>query len=261
MKAVLAVALIGLVCLCGCGDSSNPGRPPGEIRILLLDQPAGYDSVNVVVTEVSVHMADADSASGWKVVNDSTRTFDLLTLRNGAWEVLGDAMLDAGHYTQIRLKLGSGSTVVVDGVAHPLEVPSGLQSGLKLNHEFTIESNALYELTLDFDATRSIVHTGDDRYILSPVIRIVANQISGTISGAISPASAKGIVSTLAGADTVSAVADTSSGAFKLMALPAGTYAVHIAPGDVAYRDTTVAGVPVVAGQDTNLGTIPLPLR
>lgn len=260
MKPGLALGIICLIGLCGCGESSKP-RAPGEIRILLLDRPATYDAVNIVVREVSVHKADADSASSWKVVNDSTRTFDLLTLRNGASQILGDASLDAGHYTQIRLMLGDSSTVVVDGVEHPLEVPSGLQSGLKLNHEFVIQSNTLYELTLDFDAVRSIVHTGDNRYVLSPVIRIVANQTSGTISGVISPASARGVASTIVGTDTASAVADTSSGAFRLMALPAGTYSVHIAPGDSAYRDTTLAGVAVVAGHDTNLGTIPLHLQ
>lgn len=264
MKSALTFVVIGLIGLAffsGCGDSNSPGQGQGELRVLLVDQPAGYDAVNIIVREVSVHDAGADSSSGWRVVNDSTRTFDLLTLANGASAVLGDTQLAAGHYTQIRLKLASGSTVVVDGVEHPLVVPSGLQTGLKLNHPFVIEANTLYEVTLDFDATRSIHLTGSNEYVLSPVIRVVANQISGTISGVVSPASAKAVVSTIAGADTVTSVADTTSGAFMLMALPAGVYNVHVAPRDIAYSDTTVTGVAVLARQNTDLGTIPLHAR
>ncbi|MBU0719104.1 MAG: DUF4382 domain-containing protein [Planctomycetes bacterium] len=259
MKLSVPILLLCIVALSGCGSSTEPVQEgQGEIRIVLVDRPAECDAVNIVVDEVSVHSSDADSASGWIVLNSTTRTFDLLTLRNGASEILGDSLLDPGHYTQIRLKLADSCTVVVDGLTHPLEVPSGVQSGLKLNHPFDIASNALYELTLDFDAMRSIHVTGTDRYKLSPVIRVVANQVSGSISGTINPAGTKAGVFTLVGADTVSTFADTTTGAFMLVALPASSYAVHVVTSAFAYRDTTLAGVPVVAGQDSNLGTITL---
>ena len=262
MKPSLALALLCAVVLAGCGSSSKPApAAQGEIRILLVDSPAVYDAVNIVVTEVSVHSAAADSTSGWIVLNSTTRTFDLLTLRNGASQILGDSSLGAGHYTQIRLKLADSCTVIVDGQMHPLEVPSGVQSGLKLNHPFDIAPGTLYELTLDFDAMRSIHVTGNDRFKMSPVIRVVANQVSGSISGTINPASVGAGIFTLAGADTVSTLADTSTGEFTLVALPANTYAVHVVPIPLAYGEITLTGVQVVAGQDTNLGTITLSLR
>ena len=262
MKLSLAVLLLGIVVLSGCESSTEPAHDrQGEIRIFLVDRPAEYDAVNIVVTEVSVHSSDADSTSGWIMLNDTMRTFDLLTLRNGASQILGETLLNSGRYTQIRLKLAESCTVIVDGQTHPLEVPSGAQSGLKLNHPFDIAPNTLYELTLDFDAARSIHVTGNDRYKLSPVIRVVANQVSGTISGTIDPASSRAAVFTTVGADTVSTFADTSTGAFRLVALPANNYAVHIVPMVLTFRDTTLTGVPVAAGQDTGLGTITLSLR
>ena len=262
MKLSPAVLLLGIVALSGCSSSTKPPQDsPGEIRIFLVDQPAEYDAVNIVVTEVSVHSSDADSTSGWIMLNDTMRTFDLLTLRNGASQILGETLLNSGHYTQIRLKLAESCTVIVDGQTYPLEVPSGAQSGLKLNHPFDIAPSTLYELTLDFDATRSIHVTGNDRYTLSPVIRAVANQISGTISGTIDPVISRAAVLTMVGADTVSAFPDTTTGAFRLVALPANTYAVHIVPLVLTFRDTTLTGVAVVAGQDTGLGTITLSLR
>ena len=171
MKLSLAVVLLGIVALSGCASSTKPAQDhQGEIRVFLVDRPAEYDAVNIVVTEVSVHSSDADSASGWILLNDTTRTFDLLTLRNGASQILGETLLNTGDYTQIRLKLADSCTVIVDGQTHPLEVPSSTQSGLKLNHPFDIARATLYELTLDFDASRSIHVIGNDRYKLSPGI-------------------------------------------------------------------------------------------
>ncbi len=257
MKRTVALALFCAVAVLGCGSSTRT-EAPGELRIVMLDAPAAFDEVNIVVTEVSVHAADADSASGWTVIDGTTRTFDLLTLTNGASQILGDSLLDPGHYTQIRLKIGEGSNVVMDRREYPLQIPSGLTTGLKLNHEFDIESGALYELTLDFDAANSILQTRSE-YILSPVIRLIVTQTSGTISGEVHPAAARATVSTTVGPDMVSAVCDTTSGGFRLMALPAGTYDLHIVPSDPAYRDTTLTGVAVAAKQNTDVGPITLP--
>ncbi|MDP2883594.1 MAG: DUF4382 domain-containing protein [Ignavibacteria bacterium] len=260
MKTIQLLLLALGLFLLGCSDSDEPTAPTasqGEIKMSLVDSPAGFDAVNIVVTEVSVHQVNADSLSGWTVIDNTTRTFDLLKLTNGASGLLGTKKLDVGKYTQIRLKIGAGSNVVVAGSSIPLEVPSGSQSGLKLNHNFDIVANTLYELTLDFDASRSLRVTGN-QYRLSPVIRVVANVTSGTVSGTASPVLARAIVSTVAGTDTLSAAADTVSGAFKLMAVPAGTYSIKVTPTAATFRDTTITGVQVVAQQDKSLGIITL---
>lgn len=228
---------------------------------MLVDSPAGFDEVNIVVTRVEVHRAGSDSTSGWFVINNDTATYDLLRLRNGASVVLGNSSLDAGSYSQLRLIIGTGSNVVVDGVTYPLEIPSGDQTGVKLNHSFEIQSGSIYELLLDFDAQRSIVLTGNGQYKLKPVIRVVPVVISGTITARINPISAAGYVYAISGADTISTIAEPITGSFKLMALLQQTYRVEVFSANTAFNDTTINNVVVIAKQNTDLGTINLSSR
>lgn len=245
-----------------CSDSTSPETGQGQLKITLVDAPAGYDEVTIVVTRVEVHKSSADSNSGWFVMNNNTATYDLLTLRNGASVVLGNSLLDAGSYSQLRLIIGAGSNVVVDGVVYPLEIPSGEQAGVKLNHAFDIQEGLVYELTLDFDAERSIVLTGNGKYKLKPVIRVVPMVISGTISGKILPLDALASVYAISGNDTISnAMPEILNGSFMLMALTQGTYDVEVSSGNAAYNDTTIANVVVTAKQNTDLGTINLSLK
>jgi len=244
-----------------CSDSSSPESGQGQIMITMVDAPASYDHINIAVTRVEVHKVGSDSTSGWVVINNNAATYDLLTLKNGASVVLGNSALDAGHYTQIRLILGSGSNIVVNGSVFSLDVSSGTQTGIKLNHEFDIQLGLIYELTLDFNAEHSIVLTGNGQYKLNPVIRVVPQVISGTISGKINPVIALASVHAISGTDTVSTVADISTGSFKLMALIQGTYNVKVSAGNAAYNDKTITNVVVVAKQNTELGTINLSLK
>ena len=244
-----------------CSDSTSPETGQGQIKITMVDSPAEYDEINIVVTRVEVHRSGSDSTNGWFVINNNTATYDLLRLRNGASVVLGNNYLDAGNYTQIRLIIGTGSNIVVDGITYPLDVPSGEQTGIKLNHAFAIQSGVIYELMLDFDAGHSIVLTGNGQYKLKPVIRLVPKIISGTISGKINPVSAAGYVYAISGTDTIVTLAEPLFGSFMLMALPQKTYNVEIFSANAAYNDTTITNVTVVAQQNTDLGTINLSIK
>ena len=260
-KLIYIIPVLFLFFYTGCtGDNStSPTSTQGQFRISMIDSPAQYDQVNIIVTRVEVHTADS-SADGWMVVNPVPHTYDLLELTNGVSVVLGDTFLTPGHYTQIRLVLGEGNNVVINGDTIPLIIPSSMQSGIKLNHEFDIEPGNLYELLLDFDAERSINVTGNGKYMMNPVIRVMPAVTSGSISGQVLPLDADAKVWTLAGPDTIS-TDPNSGGFFSLMALPAGTYDVHIDPDNILYRDTLVAGVDVTAGSDTNIGIVQVPLQ
>lgn len=260
--AIFSVALLSLVAL-SCSEftlTPSPSSGQGELRLYLVDSPAAYDEVNISVARVEVHKESLDSTTGWYVINDVPATYNLLELRNGASAILGGAKLQPGKYTQIRLILADGSNIKLGGQTYPLTVPSGFQTGVKLNHEFMIESGKLYELMLDFDADRSVRYQGN-RYRMSPVIRVHAVVTSGSISGTIDPPAAKAYAFTVVGSDTVSTVADTLTGFFRLMALPEGTYTLEITSLAGTHNDTTITGIGVVKQVDTELGVIPLSLK
>ncbi len=258
VKSLLTASAIALVAvmMIGCSSSSNSPSGQGEVRIYMVDSPASYEQVNIVVTKVEVHSSGSDSTSGWATIVDTTRTFDLLELRNGANALLGDRSLPPGHYTQIRLSIGTGSNVMIAGITYPLDISAN--NTLKLNHEFDIQSGQVYSITLDFDADHSIVVTGNLQYKLKPVIRVVATLQTGSISGAVSPVAARAIASVEVNSDTVSAFCDTLTGAFMIQALPAGTYDLEIKAQSLIYGDTTITGVVVTAQNNTNVGLITL---
>ena len=245
-----ATVAVFLAVFIGCGKDSEPVGN-GQLRMYMVDSPASYDSVVIVVKEVSVN----SESQGWIVVNSTTRSFDLLQLANGAKEILGEASLQAGTYNQIHLLLDAGSYVVVGGTRHPITVPSGFQTGIKLVHEFQIQANFLYELYLDFDASRSIVLTGNGEYMLKPTIRVEASATSGTISGAVLPSTHHALITAMSATDTTSTYADLITGSFVVMALPSATYQIRV-ESTTAVRETTLTNVHVNAGSDTFIGVI-----
>lgn len=259
MKKLMLIfpILILFIAAAGCSENSNEPSGNGSIKMYLVDAPAMFDAVNIVVTRVEVHMAGSADNEGWVVVNNEARTFDLLELRNGANAILGNAELSAGKYTQVRLILGEGCNVIVGGVAFNLDIASGSTTGIKLNHPFEIEANATYELTLDFDAGKSIHLTGSGKYKMNAVIRIIANKNSGSVAGRILPIEANPMVWTVTGSDTISTYID-DSGFFKLIPLPEDIYDIHIESNNVVYKDSTITNVNVSANAETVLETIML---
>src|SRR4029078_5808698 len=98
----------------------------------------------------------------------------------------------------------------------------------------------LYKLLLDFDVARSIVKTGNSRYILKPVIRTVLQAVGGSIRGWVLPDSVQTAVLVIGGSgpDTVSTFTDSNGGYF-VRGLNAGSYTLRFLPSDTTFLDET----------------------
>ena len=202
---LMGLLLAGLVAGCGSGGNGGGGggtAQPGMVSVSMTDAPAcGYDQVNVTVSKVRIHQSDSadDKAAGWTDITlNPPRTINLLDLNdptqlNFALESLGETPLAAGHYTQLRLVLvpnngnpPSANWIVLAGQDPkninnriPLDTPSAIQSGIKLIHQFDVGSGQRVDLLLDFDACKSIVKTGNGKYMLKPVINVIPTVLDG----------------------------------------------------------------------------------
>jgi hypothetical protein len=67
---------------------------------------------------------------------------------------------------------------------HELKVPSGYQTGIKIDQGFTISPNETTELILDFNASQSVVIAGSSgNWLLKPTIKVLNTQECSIISG------------------------------------------------------------------------------
>jgi hypothetical protein len=250
----------------GCGSSSSDGGGgTGTVSLGLTD--ATIDEVKaiyVTIKEVSVHK---EGGSGWDVIAEPNQTYNLLELVNGVRETLGIAELEAGHYTQLRMKVGEqpddginflgirhssygdeyGNYVIDNSdVCHELKMPSGYQSGVKVVCGFDINANQTTELVLDFDASRSIVEAGSsDNLLLKPTIKVLRTEECAIIDGTVTDG-AYGLPGVLVSVQSFDPEPASDDDKDRVVVQAStitdenGSYVIFIAPGTyslVAYKD------------------------
>lgn len=265
-----AVAVFFTAC-----DNSGTGSDGsmGTMTVEMTDAPIdSADAVNVFIERVEVNNAENDE-EGWTVLNEPQKIYNLLELTNGATEVIATKKLEPGTYNQIRLILSRGGhSVEVDGESYDMKVPSGSETGVKLNVDVEIEPDYEYVLLIDFDASRSVVAAGPPgnavKYLLKPVpgkgIIATEKAITGNIEGEVEPAEARPVIFAIDDVDATepdtlaSTIADTTSGYFKIIGLEEGSYDVAIDPRTDGYQADTLKDVNVTIGQSNEVGTVEL---
>ena len=241
----IAVAIIS----CMKDDAGNADKVSMTFR--LTDAPADYDKVYIEIVGLQVIIND-------KIIDMDVETgiYNLLDFVNGTDTVIADQEIPSGKLSQIRLILGENNSLVIDQASYELTTPSAQQSGLKLNVHNDLNQGIAYEYTIDFDAAKSIVETGNGKYILKPVLRVFTDAVSGAIEGVVFPAKAKPeIYAISAQLDSLSAFADTISGKFMFRGLPAGNYKLSFLPQS-PYLTATLQNISVTTGLVTKLDTL-----
>jgi hypothetical protein len=186
-KSFLLAVVACVVFLSACGGGGGGGSSSGTISMAITDAkpalPAGIVQVLVTIDEVSVHQ----SGGGWisLPLAQTTFTIDLLQFSDGhTTQLVPEATLTSGKYTQVRLGVQSAE-IVTDTDQHiPVEIPSG---NLKtaVNFDFDVPGGGAVALTVDFDLSQSLVATGTDQYKLKPVLHLVSTTQAATITGNI----------------------------------------------------------------------------
>lgn len=195
-----------LFALTGCGGGGDSGGE-GRIKVSVTDAPID-DAASVVVQFSGVAFKrEGEAAEIVRNLSPSARQLDLLEYQEGrAALLLDNVTLPAGRYEWIRLivdneiNVRDSYIVLTSGQECELRVPSGAESGLKLNRGFELPADGSAALTIDFDLRKS-VHAPPGQqgstpdctqaYLLRPTLRVVddanVGAIAGVIEGALVP--------------------------------------------------------------------------
>jgi len=170
----------------------SPGSETGAFRLRLTDFPLNNAQITKVL--VSVLKIEIEGPNGTVLIKEYAapgKQYDLLQLQNGKTDDLGIIFLPPGQYNRIVLSLHEDHVIQADNGSGPawynLKIPSGEQRGIRINHNFEIRQSGLSDITLDFDAQKSVKYAPGQGYILRPVITVKNDQ---TRSGAVGTISA-----------------------------------------------------------------------
>lgn len=245
---ILALAVSTLWLGCDKSDSSDTTR----VSVRLTDAPGDYQEVNVDITGVEFKM------DGQLVNLDvTTGVYNLLDFVNGLDTLLASEEVESGTLSQVRLILGDNNTVMVDGVVYQLATPSAQQSGLKLNMNSELTPGVDYDLLLDFDASKSIVRTGNGKYQLKPVLRAIHEATTGSIQGSVSTSLSLPAVVTVSNGTVIFTSSTDANGNFLVRGLEPGAYTVTITPV-LPLQPVTLTNVNVTVGAKTEIPALAL---
>jgi hypothetical protein len=192
IRTMLVLGWLATVAACGGGSGGGQGDGMGRLTLRIGDAPVDAASeVVIVFTGVVLHGPGGTR----RIEFPEPREIDLLAYQNGATVDLLDGIeVEAGEYDWMRLEviaeqnLSDGSYILLrSGEQYPLYIPSGAQTGLKLNRPFTVAVGGITRLVADFDLRKSIIQPPglSPNYVLKPVLRLMDELETGTIAGAV----------------------------------------------------------------------------
>jgi hypothetical protein len=298
------LTLAAAFAIVACSDSSGPST--GTLSMRLTDAPFPYEDVaraDMWVVRIDAKMdeaSDADAANvlvpagntdprhGWVTLATPNHSVDLLTLQNGTTTNLGEITLPTGTYRGFRLILDTDKSsitlkngTVLNGSSSPgVKWPSAGQSGIKikLDQPIGLVSNGTV-MVIDFDLGKSFVlrgnSIGSNGLLFKPVIRGVAHDITGSVSGTVVGLTATGPVipsatvealvagTSLTDSDPINVLRTTQTdafGVFHLDYMMPGSYEIRATPPTGApYTPALLQSISVNAGTDAASNTIVLP--
>ncbi len=271
--AIFISGCIGILTIPG-EDSIAPGK--GRLKIYLTDSSGDYKvgddenyfAVNITISEIKVHLAGEDEGEWIEWVLATPAEYNLIGLENVS-VLLSEGQLEPGKYTQIRLFVTNSNILLIEG-GEPINliIPSVYETGIKLIHPFRIVEGEITKLTIDFDAEKSVVKTGNGEYKLKPVIKVTSEIYleedidTGSVSGTVYYVGGDSELIVIEGASvsftlyggeyifTTSIVTD-EDGLFFIDQLPVGTYTLTASAE--GYIDHTEDGITVSEGATTNI--------
>ena len=265
----LGAAALAALAACGAGTTS---AAPGRISLLLTDAPGDMQQAVVTISEI-----DLMGSSGKVVLMNTPVTTDLLTLANNTAQLVQDAVVPAGSYTQLRFVITGGYVAVDDGqggtayyasspdyaglpqgvtAAGRLQMPSYAQSGLKVNLPGgSVDVNGGQKIVLvDFNVAQSFGQQAGNSgmWVMHPVVKATDFETTGsvtvqlTLADTVTLPTVHDTAVTLGDFDAVLTAGDGTTRTLPLTDAGNGTFSaqfLYVAPGDYTVDLTAPSAV------------------
>jgi hypothetical protein len=193
-----------LFALAGCSGGGGDSPDTGKMSLSVTDAPVDDASSVVVQFSGVAFKREGEAPEVVQNLTPSPRQLNLLEYQEGRAALLLDGVtMPAGRYEWVRLIVDTQQNVrdsyivLTTGEECELRVPSGAESGLKLNRGFTLPADGSVALTIDFDLRKSIhappgqqgtTEECTQGYLMRPTLRIVDNANVGAIAGTVDSA-------------------------------------------------------------------------
>jgi len=188
-NGALSWAWVGLIlplAFLSCDEADNPmdlSEDEARLSVFLTDAPGDVAAVWIDIEEISLQGEDGPVV----LLSEPTGLVDIMLLVDQTMEIVDDAEIPAGIYSQLRVRIENavlettdGDVYVLGNATHPEELPatgslhcpSCSESGLKVILHGMEVVEGENSLVLDFDVTQSFGHQAgkSGKWIMRPVI-------------------------------------------------------------------------------------------
>lgn len=259
--AILILILFNF--LQGCSGNNEGEMNQPRLIITLVDSPADYHQVNIDIQEISLKTDGTDTNEGWiKLDKFIPGVYNILEFTGGQELPLADMEFPSGTISQIKLKLGKNNTLATDNHTSTLLLANNLGDGYKFTVNQTISGGGTHFLRIDFDAAQSISKLGSTgQMMLKPVLKLMSESNTGSISGEIQPAQKNVLVNVIANNKIVgSSYAPENSSKFFVPGIEPGIYDLSFESSDSQFQQY-IRNVTVTIGQVTDIGNFNIELE
>ena len=250
------LALILTIILPGCSGTGENEISQTRLIVTLVDSPADYHEVNIDIQEISLKTDGTDINDGWINLNSfNSGVYNILEFTGGQELPLADMEFPNGTISQIKLKLGKNNTLGTSNHISTLLLANNYSDGFIFNVHEVIEGGGTQYLRIDFDAAQSISKLGSTgQMILKPVLKLMSDLNTGSISGQVNPAQKNVLVNVIANNSIVaSSYAPENSSKYFIPGIKGGIYDLSFESSDDKFQQY-IRDVKVTNGQVTELG-------
>ncbi len=163
-RTVATLAVAALLVTAGCTGFFGGDGGEGTVEMYVSDQPGAiedFQHLNVTITEIAVHPANATENESWVTRDVDNRTVDLTRLEGENASLVGNLSVPSDTYETVFVRIDGIDATLTSGEAADVRLPS---ERLHLNSEFTVEANETVSFVYDI----RVHETGSGRYVLRP---------------------------------------------------------------------------------------------